>query len=69
MPRCRQVRPRATAAPAKPRSGPTTAAPETFNWQPEREIVVGVRRKPNLASDVMARCAALYGPGTDEGDT
>jgi hypothetical protein len=56
----RRRKPRARV-PLSRKPDPQQPAQETFDWLPEREIVEGVRRKANLASDVLARCAALYG--------
>jgi hypothetical protein len=64
--RCRQVRPKATAAPKRhrPERAPS-GGDDMFLWG-VGERVEGVRRKPNLATDILARCAALYGPSTGE---
>jgi hypothetical protein len=63
-PRCRQVRPKA-AAPKRHRPERAPSGDDMFLWG-VGERVEGVRRKPNLATDILARCAALYGPSTGE---
>jgi hypothetical protein len=59
-------------APARPRESrrrieqiPTGA--DLFPWRPG-ELILGIRKRPNLARDTMARCVALYAPSTTKDD-
>jgi hypothetical protein len=68
----RRYRSTTARAPAAPRDrGPRTRqlpiGDDVFNWR-AGETVVGIRRKPNLASDTMARCKVLYSRSAPEGD-